>query len=180
MTDQAALGPDGQLLDTSKIAWFNDPDDPKPIQPCTTATPSTSSVQGAVITFLLTTKRKQTADGAQPDADTDIEDKDFGDSLTESGSNGSDDGLDSDDLEIGNEELADMLPSKTIPEVNNQKGRMLKSKTKLRPTAGPARKKARISSDDDIEEVEANKKCPGHHFSGKLIPSCAFHKVLAF
>jgi len=52
-----------------------------------------------------TTKRKQTADGAQPDADTDIEDKDFGDSLTESGSNGSDDGLDSDDLEIGNEEV---------------------------------------------------------------------------
>jgi hypothetical protein len=53
MTDQAALGPDGQLLDASKIAWFNDPDDPKPIQPCTTAMLSTSSVQGAVITFLL-------------------------------------------------------------------------------------------------------------------------------
>ncbi|KAF8472376.1 hypothetical protein DFH94DRAFT_696155 [Russula ochroleuca] len=46
MTDQAALGPDGQLLDASKIAWFNDPDDPKPIQPCTTAMLSTSSVQG--------------------------------------------------------------------------------------------------------------------------------------
>jgi hypothetical protein len=33
MTDQSALGPDGQLLDASKIEWFNDPDDTHPIQP---------------------------------------------------------------------------------------------------------------------------------------------------
>jgi hypothetical protein len=31
--DQPALGPDGQLLDASKISWYNDPDDPHPIQP---------------------------------------------------------------------------------------------------------------------------------------------------
>lgn len=31
--DQPALGPDGQLLDASKIAWYNDPDDSHPIQP---------------------------------------------------------------------------------------------------------------------------------------------------
>ena len=36
--DQPALGPDGQLLDASKIVWYNDPDDPQPIQ-------STSRVQ---------------------------------------------------------------------------------------------------------------------------------------
>jgi hypothetical protein len=33
MTDQCALGPDGKLLDASKIAWYGDPDDPQPIQP---------------------------------------------------------------------------------------------------------------------------------------------------
>jgi hypothetical protein len=31
--DQPARGPDGQLLDASKIDWYNDPDDPHPIQP---------------------------------------------------------------------------------------------------------------------------------------------------
>ena len=34
-SDQPALGPDGQLLDTSKIAWYNDPNDSRPIQPTT-------------------------------------------------------------------------------------------------------------------------------------------------
>ena len=33
MTDQPARGPDGQLLDASKIIWFNDADDSQPIQP---------------------------------------------------------------------------------------------------------------------------------------------------
>jgi hypothetical protein len=33
MTDQCALGPDGKLLDASKIPWYDDPDDPQPIQP---------------------------------------------------------------------------------------------------------------------------------------------------
>jgi hypothetical protein len=35
--DQAALGPDGQLLDASKITWYNDPDDSHPIQPVSTS-----------------------------------------------------------------------------------------------------------------------------------------------
>ena len=34
-SDQPALGPDGQLLDASKIAWYNDPDDSRLIQPTT-------------------------------------------------------------------------------------------------------------------------------------------------
>ena len=33
MTDQPALGPEGQLLDVTKIEWYNDPDDAQPIQP---------------------------------------------------------------------------------------------------------------------------------------------------
>jgi hypothetical protein len=33
--DQPARGPDGQLLDASKIEWYNDPDDPHPIQATT-------------------------------------------------------------------------------------------------------------------------------------------------
>ena len=32
LTDQPAWGPDGQLLDASRITWYNDPDDPHPIQ----------------------------------------------------------------------------------------------------------------------------------------------------
>ena len=32
LADQPAWGPDGQLLDASKITWYNDPDDPHPIQ----------------------------------------------------------------------------------------------------------------------------------------------------
>ena len=31
--DQLALGPDGQLLEASKLVWFNNPDDSHPIQP---------------------------------------------------------------------------------------------------------------------------------------------------
>jgi hypothetical protein len=32
MADQPAQGPDGQLPDTSKIQWYNDPDNAHPIQ----------------------------------------------------------------------------------------------------------------------------------------------------
>ena len=40
--DQPALGANGQLLDASKITWYNDPDDPQPIQP----TPRVQELQG--------------------------------------------------------------------------------------------------------------------------------------
>jgi len=32
MSDQAALGPNGQLLNASNIKWYNNPDDTQPIQ----------------------------------------------------------------------------------------------------------------------------------------------------
>src|SRR5712672_4437922 len=32
LADQPARGPDGQLLDALKITWYNNPDDPHPIQ----------------------------------------------------------------------------------------------------------------------------------------------------
>lgn len=52
MTDQVAVGPDGQLLDASKIPWYHDPDDAEPIQPPSTK-PSTSSLQeGAMVSPL--------------------------------------------------------------------------------------------------------------------------------
>src|SRR6266849_5886945 len=41
LVNQSALGLDGQLLNASKITWYNDPDDSHPIQ-------STSKVQGNV------------------------------------------------------------------------------------------------------------------------------------
>jgi hypothetical protein len=54
LADQPALGPDGQLLDASKIIWYNDPDDSNPIQP----TPSTSSrvQEGEVLNFIITSR----------------------------------------------------------------------------------------------------------------------------
>ena len=42
-SDNCAVGPDGQLLDASKITWYNDPDDDMPMA-LTTTLPST--VQG--------------------------------------------------------------------------------------------------------------------------------------
>ena len=33
MAEQLTVGPDCQLLDASKIDWYNDPDDVHPIQP---------------------------------------------------------------------------------------------------------------------------------------------------
>ena len=35
-SDNCAVGPDGQLLDTSKITWYNDPDDDMPMALTTT------------------------------------------------------------------------------------------------------------------------------------------------
>jgi hypothetical protein len=53
-------------------------------------------------------------------------------------------------------QLADMLPSKTIPDVSNRKGHALKHRT--RSTAGSAaraKKKARTSINNDDIESEA-------------------------
>jgi hypothetical protein len=44
MADQSAIGPDGQLLDASKIAWYNDPDDAQPIQSTSRRQPSASFI----------------------------------------------------------------------------------------------------------------------------------------
>jgi hypothetical protein len=155
--DQPALGPDGQLLDASKIVWYNDPDDPQPIQ-------STSRVQeGDVFCFItfwrqliflsgqvgqhsrpiratadtrlaediaaekldknglschrfilprdakVSAKRKRpTSDESRGDAiqvDTDPEDKNFAISVSEGGHDDDSPDSDSDEIEIGNEEL---------------------------------------------------------------------------
>src|SRR5271155_4088211 len=54
-------------------------------------------------------------------------------------------------------QIADMLPSKTIPEVSNKKGHtcVLKPKIKTKPTPAPPRKKARTCS-VKVEEFEDN------------------------
>ena len=41
-SDNCAIGPDGKLLDASKITWFNDPDDAEPMAP---ASSTSSAVQ---------------------------------------------------------------------------------------------------------------------------------------
>jgi hypothetical protein len=53
-SDQSALGPDRQLLNASRIIWYNDPDDPNPI-------PSTSTLsrvqEGKVLNFVTFSQR---------------------------------------------------------------------------------------------------------------------------
>ena len=49
-SDNCAVGPDGQLLDASKITWYNDPDDDIPMAPMTATLPS--MVQGPSVTTL--------------------------------------------------------------------------------------------------------------------------------
>ena len=160
-SDQPALGPDGQLLDASKIAWYNDPDDPHPIQPISI----TSEVQeGEALNFITISQRliflsgghgqrscpirasagtrlaeviaaekldkygsscrhfilpcdaKASAKRKQPTADesrggeaiqvdTDTEDKTFAISVSEGGCNNNSLDSDSDEIEIGNEEV---------------------------------------------------------------------------
>jgi len=51
--------------------------------------------------------------------------------------------------------IVDILPSKMIPEVKNQKHHMLKPKTKTSIVAtAPPRKKARIISGTDVKVIE--------------------------
>ena len=49
-SDNCAVGPDGQLLDASKITWYNDPDDDMPMAPTTTL-PSTVQGRPSVTTL---------------------------------------------------------------------------------------------------------------------------------
>lgn len=88
---------------------------------------------------------------AAKDVDTDVDDDNF---VSSSSSDvGSSDGDDSEVGEISNEELADMLPLKTIPEVNRKgQGRTLKPKAKVL-TAAPPKKKVKTHS-VEVEEVE--------------------------
>ena len=48
MTDQPALGPKGQLLDATKIEWYNNPNDTQPIQPIQ-PTPSCTFIQSMTL-----------------------------------------------------------------------------------------------------------------------------------
>ncbi|KAF8804686.1 hypothetical protein BYT27DRAFT_7259161 [Phlegmacium glaucopus] len=114
---QPAIGLDGQLLDTSKIEWYNDPDDAHPIQP----TSNLSLQQGQCTCPMRTTQGTQLAaaiaaekldefgNNAQPsrrqprksqtvakrkqivtdsDAGTDADNNNFAASSTEDGSDG--------------------------------------------------------------------------------------------
>ncbi|KAF8485258.1 hypothetical protein DFH94DRAFT_792116 [Russula ochroleuca] len=104
------------------------------------------------------TATNPTATNPTDQIDTNTEDQTFTISVSEGGSESSDDDTDSDGIEeIGNEEVADMLPSKTIPNISNRKGHMLKPKTtgRMKSLAAPARKKARTSS-DEVEVIKVN------------------------
>jgi len=67
-----------------------------------------------------------------------------------------------------------MLPSKMIPEVKNQKHRMLKPKTKMTTAAAaPPRKKARITSGTNVKVVEGEDS-PHAGQSMTISPSSSF------
>ncbi|KAF8477845.1 hypothetical protein DFH94DRAFT_694661 [Russula ochroleuca] len=104
-----------------------------------------------------------------------FEDQTFAISVSDGGSESSDDDTDSDGIEeIGNEEVADMLPSKTIPDIGNWKGHALKPKTRTRTKslALPARKRARISS-DEVEVIKVNTTA----INTAISPTSSFQKV---
>jgi hypothetical protein len=108
--------------------------------------------------------------------DTDTEDKTFAMSVSEGGCDDDSSDSGSDDVQIGNEEvsiisfdpssfklihykskIANMLPSKTIPDVKNRKRHALKPKNKkLSAAAAPPRKKARTMSDTEVEIIGGN------------------------
>ena len=76
-----------------------------------------------------------------------------------------------------------MLPSKTIPEVNNRKGYALKTKTKAKTMPTPAKKKARTPpiDVDTVKEVDANKSTHnGGSATGRnatISPASSFQNV---
>ncbi|KAI0280551.1 hypothetical protein BC826DRAFT_975242 [Russula brevipes] len=174
MADQPALGQDGQLLDATEIEWYHDPDDARPIPPSShlqeggrlaaaLAAEKLDEYGNPVMSFrrrvtqplkprAITKRKRATVD----DAETDVEDENFVDSSTEDGSD-----TDIDLVEISNEEVADILPLKTIPEVSG-KGhtRTLKATTNSRMTTTPLKKK--LFSDPEYKVVpNASNGSPG-------------------
>ncbi|KAF8799534.1 hypothetical protein BYT27DRAFT_7263832 [Phlegmacium glaucopus] len=179
MADQPALGPDGQLLHASKIVWYNNPDDAHPIQPTSDAQHIQHASPQVVHDWLqlklnkfgnLVQSHRHCASAGQPHnshaapkckrmaTDNPATNADDNNSTTSSADSSSDDGLDNngdpDIMEISNEEIADMLPSKTVPEVNNRKKQMHAPKPKAKVmAAAPPKKKARVRS-VEVEEIE--------------------------
>jgi hypothetical protein len=51
-SDNCALGPDGKLLDASKIPWFNDPDDDEPMASATTSSTNQRQVTTTLDSFI--------------------------------------------------------------------------------------------------------------------------------
>ncbi|EDR07045.1 uncharacterized protein LACBIDRAFT_299348 [Laccaria bicolor S238N-H82] len=171
-SDQCARGPNGELLDASQIQWFNDPDD---IHPISNSAPSKESRQrpvrardgtwlAAAIASELTTddygnavvlpamqsisqprkaatKHKRVVEESVSDA----EDGDFFASSSDEDSN-------SDVEMVTNNEIADMLPSKTIPDASNKKGHGHMLKPRAKPA--PPKKRLRVGS---VENTSSTK-----------------------
>src|SRR6267154_417167 len=55
---------------------------------------------------------------------------------------------------LNQSKIADMLPSKTIPEVKNQKRHALKPKTKTTAATAPTSKKVKITSGTKVDIIE--------------------------
>jgi hypothetical protein len=239
MTDsQPALGPDGQLLDTSKIEWYNDPDDAHPIQPTsnlqnghgtssivsrlTGTRPVWTTQSTRLAAAIAEEKLDEYGDLAQPPlprrrptkpcnshriskrkrvpVSTDVDDSDDNFSASADSEDESDSG-DANIMEIDNEEvwtilidflsiqdinstaqIADILPSKTMPETSNGKGAARTLKPKVKATApgpGPPKKKARIKEIKDEDSPRNISARNGMFLSGlfnKLFSKPTFKK----
>ncbi|KAK0446615.1 hypothetical protein EV421DRAFT_1901468 [Armillaria borealis] len=117
MEDQCTIGPDGKLRDASQIQWYQDADDKTPV-----ASPSSdlchTSLEAQKLNEDGTSKPSQ-GKGKVVDVSTDDSGSDY--STSEASSQSQSGSEVSTDVEIPNEELANMLPSKTVPSTSTPK-----------------------------------------------------------
>src|SRR6267154_2789577 len=74
---------------------------------------------------------------------------------------------------LNQSKIADMLPSKTIPEVKNRKCHALKPKTKTTTAIAPTSKKVKLTSGTEVEIIE-DEDSPHVGRSITISPSSSF------
>jgi hypothetical protein len=79
--------------------------------------------------------------------------------------------------QTNNSQLADMLPSKTIPEVHG-KGHTLKPRANVRMTTAPPKKKARVCSIEDEEINDDDSPCNTAARNVTISPNSSFEIVI--
>ncbi|KAF9542092.1 hypothetical protein CPC08DRAFT_770487, partial [Agrocybe pediades] len=159
-SDQCAVDANGQLRDAKDIDWFHDVDDTSPIQAVNTLNSeqgrgkrvkNTSKLEASLAAEKLDDNgqpiapkpQRRSAGNPKPvrQQDTDIDMDDDGAYVISSGSEDEDDGSSSEfsdnEIVVTNDELASVLPSKTIP-LTAAGNTASRKKRKAKRAAGPA------------------------------------------